>query len=454
VKSEIMIIGAGAHGCALAWNLASRGCDVIVIERDRIASGSSGGPGARGVRADGRDLREFPLARRAQELWPELTERLGRPTGFSAIGGLRLIEKEAVGVRGGRVSMTSHAWVQNRAGIETHVLDRDELLELEPGISDRITHALYCPADGVASHEDTTIALAAAATAAGARFLEEVEALDTRNHDGRVTAVRTTAGVIAVEFATIITANTGAAAVVGQDLPTWNVVPQVMFVRPRQPVEIRHLIGHDSRQVSLKSGPDGTIQVSGGWRGIWNAATGRGEVDPDVLRLAGEQAAAVFPGLQDAEIVSADASRSEACSPDGIPCIDVVPGIRNCFVASNWSAHGFALMPAAAESLAEWVISGVRPRELEPFGLGRFPVHVAAMAKIGAASSPRAAEMTGRSAGTSKTTPIDWSRHSEMNRNSTSHGSETHADTVAVATLDTEPEATYPRHPDKEKPWT
>ncbi len=43
---DIIIVGAGINGCALAYSLNQRGKDVLVLEEDAIASGGSGAAGA------------------------------------------------------------------------------------------------------------------------------------------------------------------------------------------------------------------------------------------------------------------------------------------------------------------------------------------------------------------------------------------------------------------------
>jgi sarcosine oxidase, subunit beta len=84
--ADDVIVGTGVHGAAVAWELARRGRDVLVLDAHGVASGGSGGPGERGVRANGRDARELPLAQRATELWPALADATAGPpaTGGSA----------------------------------------------------------------------------------------------------------------------------------------------------------------------------------------------------------------------------------------------------------------------------------------------------------------------------------------------------------------------------------
>ena len=66
---ENLVIGGGVFGTGVALEIAKSGRGVHLLEKQKIASGASGGPGRRGVRANGRDtVAEGP---RALKLWPE-----------------------------------------------------------------------------------------------------------------------------------------------------------------------------------------------------------------------------------------------------------------------------------------------------------------------------------------------------------------------------------------------
>src|SRR5512142_2085058 len=42
-SADVVVIGGGVHGCGIAYHLAKMGCrDVVVVERDQVASGASG----------------------------------------------------------------------------------------------------------------------------------------------------------------------------------------------------------------------------------------------------------------------------------------------------------------------------------------------------------------------------------------------------------------------------
>lgn len=377
MKHQFVIIGGGIHGSAAAWLLADAGEDVLLLESDEIASGASGGFGRRGVRANRRDLREMPLMRAAYRIWPTLADRLGADTGYERTGGITLIEQETTGTKGGLVAARAHAAVQQHLGVPTEVLDRDRVLELEPGVGPAVRAALYCPLDGSADHTATTRAYAAAARERGATVKEHSAVTAVERSEGRVTAVRTAQGErYEVGEALLVLNNTGAVDLLREqfdvELPVWRILPQALRVTPKTASSVSHLVGHDHRSLSLKALPEGGVMISGGWRGRWNAELGRGESVDANVRGNMATAAEVYAGLADAELDFADASRPESCSADEIPIIDRVPGTSNALVGTGWTGHGFAIAPAVAEALTFWARTGARPESLAPFSFDRF----------------------------------------------------------------------------------
>ena len=112
--------------------------------------------------------------------------------------------------------------------------------------------------------------------------------------------------------------------------------------------------------------------VSGGWRGRWDARTGRGQ--PVAQQVEGNrlEAVAVYPALADLAVDEVFTDRAEMISVDGMPIIDYLPGAANMLVGVGWSGHGWAIAPAVATLMADWVLNGERPGLLRAFGYGRF----------------------------------------------------------------------------------
>jgi D-amino-acid dehydrogenase len=58
--------------------------------------------------------------------------------------------------------------------------------------------------------------------------------------------------------------------------------------------------------------------------------------------------------------------------PDGIPVLGPVPGRENVWAATGHGRMGITLGPPTGELLAEAILEGARPAELEPFRIERF----------------------------------------------------------------------------------
>jgi sarcosine oxidase subunit beta len=370
--ADYVVVGGGVYGCGVAWRLAQRGAEVLLLEARQIASGASGGRGQRGVRANGRDPRELPPMCLAYTLWPELHEEIGAHTGFEQTGHLMLIERD----RDYREAV-ARAWLQVQKGIPSRVVERDELREMEPSLSEQVLAALYCPHDGVADHTATTRGLADAARRQGAEIREGVAVSGLERRGGQVTAVITSQEErIPVEHVLLLLSNTDVPEFVERELgvilPVWWRLPQVVFTEPVDPFPVRHLIGHAHRTLAVKAGPNDSVMISGGWSGRWNPETGRGETQPDQVLGNVAEAVAVYPSLADVHVEHAAADRLESQAVDGIPVIDHVPGVNNVLFAAGWSGHGWAIAPAVTWLLADWAFTGERPELLRPFRYDRF----------------------------------------------------------------------------------
>ena len=374
MRAEFVIAGGGIFGLATAWSLASRGASVVVLEAHDVAAGASGGLGKRGVRADGRDIRELPLMREAYELWPRLHEMLGAPTGYERVGHLQLYERHHdVG------QAEVRARVQNALGIPTTHLAGAQVRDIEPGVSSRVLGALHAPLDGIADHEVTTRAYAAAAQRAGVSVRTGSPVAGVTLDGARVIRVMLDSGEsvqVDRELLILVNGNTNElmAHAFNCTLPVWSIYPQVVLSTPAAAAPpFRSYVGHASRPVALKMVPGGVVMLSGGWRGQLNPQTGRGETTPANVAGNWAEAVALFPAISKLSVADSTSDRSETNALDQIPIIDRVPGITNALVGCGWTGHGWAIAPAVAQHLAAWAVDGKRPDILAPFTLDRFP---------------------------------------------------------------------------------
>lgn len=371
---DFVIVGGGVYGMATAYHLARLGAEsVAVLERTQPAAGASGGIGQRGVRANRRDLRELPLMREANRVWPTLHEELGGETGYVRTGGTYLIEGPASTGFKGIDAAETYARAQTALGVPTELWDRDRVRSEYPGISEDVQGASYVPTDGVASHEATTLSFAAAARRLGVQVIHDTGVASVLTaDDGGITGVVTDEGeTIRARREVILLANGGVRRLVadatGRELPLWTIHPLASRLRTSTSAHIPMLTGHETRPLSVKMlGTD--IMLSGGWRGRETA--GGSAVVADRLEGNIEVLRHVFPYLTDLEVITADASRAESASVDQIPVIGrCAPRL---FVAAGWSGHGWAIAPVVSRLIAEDVLLGISSPLLTPFSPERF----------------------------------------------------------------------------------
>src|SRR5690606_14771574 len=92
--ADVIVIGAGIHGCSTALHLAMRGLKPVVIEKDHAGRHASG-VNAGGVRQLARHFAEVPLSVASMELWERIEDLVGDDCGFTSEGQVLVAETEA-----------------------------------------------------------------------------------------------------------------------------------------------------------------------------------------------------------------------------------------------------------------------------------------------------------------------------------------------------------------------
>lgn len=165
---NIIIIGSGVIGCAVARELSKYNAKILVIEKNEdVCSGTS--KANSGIVHSGYDAHNGTLKAKfnieGNRMMDKVCEELDVP--FSRIGSLtvctdesRISDLEALKERG------------ERNGVEgLQILSRDELLAVEPHIGGDVVAALYAPTAGVICPFKLTIAYAENAAVNGVEFL-------------------------------------------------------------------------------------------------------------------------------------------------------------------------------------------------------------------------------------------------------------------------------------------
>lgn len=337
--ADVLIVGGGVIGCALAYDLAAAGIGVKLLERDTVGSGTSYGAG--GMLAPQIEFSEGGLGLewglRSLALYREwdhaIGDRIGLGLDLDLSGVLRVTE-------GGPAELGALAARQIQMGHMARLLDGPGIRDWAPGINSEAQFGLWVPGGQVDAWRATRV-LAQAAASQGAMIHTGVTV--TGLEDG---AVLSSMGRLEAQY--IIVA-AGAWIPHLLDLPLRPVKGQRLLVELPQLLARAPVFG-DGVYVVPKAGGryflGATEEPDGGYD---RRATLAG------MTAVGAAAARLFPKLAQAQVVEQWAGLRPVF-PDGLPMIAPVPQYDRVLVVGGHYRHGFLLAPATARAVRDWMI--------------------------------------------------------------------------------------------------
>ena len=365
-KASVIIIGGGIQGCSTAYQLAKRGVDVLVLEKDRVARHASG-VNAGGVRLLGRDIAEVPLSKVAMQRWQTLDDELDGDTGFRRRSLINIAADEA----DMQTLQKRQALMHGQGYFHETMIDRQELRERLPHVADYCVGGVVSETDGYAIPYQSVFAFRQAAARAGAAFAEGQQVQRLRRV-GNNWLVETASGRYEAEYL-VNCAGAWAdqiAVMTGDNCPMTYSAPMLM-ITTRMPHFATPVVGAVSRPLSFKQFENGTVLIGGGAKGFADRAHNRTRLDYAKLAVGASNAVDFFPIMRTATVNRMWAGL-EAYMPDNLPVISASVNSPNAFHAFGFSAHGFQLGPVIGEVLADLVTTGRSEFDLSAFRIDRF----------------------------------------------------------------------------------
>ena len=377
-QADVVVIGAGAFGLSVGYQLAALGAGTVVV-LDRFAPASQTSPRAAGlyklVQADETRGR---LAHLSVEVIRGFTEATGVPLDYVASGSLLAARTPEHAALLDEEARAAASW-----GTELVPIDGAEMRRLAPYLTGRdIRSAYHIPGDIYIEEPRWLLeAYLAALDRLGAFVVGIVPVTGITIEGGEVSRVATPRGDIltplVVDAAGAWAREVGALA--GVDVPVAPVRHQLLITRPiagMSPTEpIARIIdasayfrpargglmmgGMESDPLALdpRHNPDFTMADT--------------PLDMSVLDRFADALGPLVPALGDTPIAEHRGGLF-TMTADARFLAGPVPGVRGLWTATGCNGSGFSISAGVGRALAEWIVGGEPPLDMSSLDPGRF----------------------------------------------------------------------------------
>jgi glycine oxidase len=341
--ADVVVVGGGVIGLAVAWRCAQHGQHVTLFERGELGGGAS--RAAAGMLAPVAELEFGEAGRRVLELglesariWPafadELAEASGSPSQLRADGTLIVArdhdESEA---------LEREFAFREKLGLDVARLRASEARRLEPSLAPTLRLAVLLPSEQSVDPRWLSGALATAARGAGAVLHEGTQVAALRGSAERVDGVTLADGSAIAAHCVVVAAGAWSGAF--GPVSVWPVKGQVMHLRdPAGPGLLSHVVRFEGGYLVPRGDGRYTLGATVEERGFDEAVTA-GAVH-QLLRDASE----LVPGVLELEIDELSAGFRPG-TPDNVPVVG--PGDTAGLVwATGHYRNGILLTPITA----------------------------------------------------------------------------------------------------------
>ena len=367
---DVVIIGAGGHGLATAYYLATRHgiTNVAVVEAGYIGSGNSG-RNTTIIRANYGIAESVRFYQHSVDLYATLEEETGCWIMHATKGLIWLAHTESA-MRAER----ARSLMNQACGAETVMITPEEAkrlvpqLDLSGGGRYPVLGASYHPGAATARHDRVVWAYAQGAMRRGVHILQHTPVTGLLWDGGRVVGVETPNGPIS--------AGVVLSAVGG------NVTTVAAMADLRLPIRTHPLQALVTNAYAQGFGPI----VSDSELLCYVSQTARGQMlmgaefdsqpsysmgsSYEFLQSVATKVTHLLPFMRDLRVLRQWTGICDI-SPDYSPIMGFT-GVDGLLITTGWGTWGFKAIPAGGEAMAELIATGVTPTLIAAFGLGRF----------------------------------------------------------------------------------
>ncbi|MFK0524526.1 glycine oxidase ThiO [Paenibacillus illinoisensis] len=361
LHAETIVVGGGVIGCAIAYELASRGKEVILIERARIASETSSAAAGM-LAADSETFHTTVMSMLAYESRKRLHQQKeqlellsGIEIGLQQSGFITPFRNEA--------EMKKYSDSRRSTVLPTEQIwwDHSKLQREAPWISKETFGALYRASESELLPVNLARAYAGAAQTMGAKVIEGVQNVSLIADSSGIQGVETSIGRLTCKHVVVAAGLQGGEILkqVGLNLPTLPVKGEIAAIQ---------FAKHDADYRPDKTVYADNVYIVPKANGeVWIGATslpGRSdrEVTVEGIQKLLASAAGWVPGIQQAQFIRAWAGVRPS-TPDGLPYLGACKCVPGLYTAFGHYRNGI-LLSAITGSLMADLIAGHSSEEL------------------------------------------------------------------------------------------
>ncbi|MGI5858903.1 MAG: NAD(P)/FAD-dependent oxidoreductase [Tepidanaerobacteraceae bacterium] len=369
--ADVVIIGGGVIGTSIAYYLSKKGIKPILIEKDDLASGSSGACDIDIILQSKNPGIHLQLAMESAKMYETLADELDFDIEYETCGGMVLIEDEEQ-----LKVMKDFVKRQKAIGLQVKLLGLKEASEIQPGLSPNLVGSTYSPQDAHVNPMRLCQAFAKAAKRLGAEIYLNTGVLDIRVEKSKVKSVITNRGEIQTKvvinaagvYAPMIGEMVGLSLPIkprrGQIIVTEPVPKLVMadvfcakyIVAKYNPKNLERSDNPETRLgvgLSLSQTHDGQMLIGATREFVgYNKSTTH-----EALRAILRNATRLVPALKLIHAIRSFAGL-RPYTPDGLPLLGQVEGIQGFIMAAGHEGDGIALSPVTGKIISELIVDG------------------------------------------------------------------------------------------------
>ena len=362
-QSDVLVVGGGVMGCAVAWRLAQAGLAVTVLERAMPgAEASTKAAGMLAVQGEAEVSGPFlELCLSSRRRWPDFAGELVQASGVDVGLSLRGVLYPASG-RAAAEALRSKAEFQRAQGMRAEILTAEEMAGLEPALSDQLPLGLFAPDDGQVAPVSLSRALHLSAIRAGVRFRIGEVAVGVEAVGGRVRGLAVASGDCIPADAIVVAGGAWTSLLQGIGLMPGSVRPargQILaLATPSAPLRRPVFAGGLGYVLPTQDGRTlvgSTLEMVGFERAVTVAG---------LEHMCGV-ARRIVPELAQATVLDHWCG-FRPWTPDELPLLGP-SGLEGLHLASGHFRSGILLAPISSEVVAAAVVGGEPGVDLTPF---------------------------------------------------------------------------------------